>query len=320
MKKQQQTINCQSGLSLTEVILAVTIIATTLVIAIAGLSDMRATQNFRRSTDRFVSEINDILNDISSGNLPETNETDCEVDITKTPNEIVFTADTSLEAGDSSCPVLGQLIQFGAKAKAQRSYDDPATKYVVHTLVGGPSNLETVFSFDGFADTVTGNLTTLYQKTAPVINSQKTVSMTGGLGVAEAFYKKTTGGTTETFYLLGLAVVVDRAGINVGNLAAVQAGAPSTSIRAVRYEDDSLAKSPSQNRLANAETMANSLKRPQAATGITEIELVKLETPPIYICLDDGRNNRAVIIIGDSKRAGLKARLDSSQSKTVCIP
>lgn len=292
--------NRSDGFTIIEITIAVTLIMGGLIVAMVAINSRLRQENFYKGATRFGSTLNDILNDVSTGNWPHVDGWACQLDSNQ---DIEFIQAPGHRTGDGDCLYVGKVIQFGDKTTRKITEDDGA--YIVHTVMTHRNALIPIYDFDKISQTHSDSdrsspLATLEKSGTPGFSSRETKSWPHGMQIEQAYYTRAGGVPTnihDRVYLLGIAVVHQSGhGLKENDLL-LQLGAGRVGIRVI--PDVALPGVQNPNALRpDSDDFAASLKRtPKSSTG-TEREMVHDFSLPIYICFGDGKGRQALGELG----------------------
>lgn len=302
--------NRSRGFTILEVTIAISLLTAGMVLAMVTINNRLRQENFQKGAARFVSVIDDILNDVSTNNWPSVSNFACQLD---SNDNVDFTPSPGHETGDGDCLYVGKVIQFGENPSTSTEEDNT---YIVHTIMTHRSALIPTYNFDGIAKL--NNPSRLHPlgvvEKSGSFSTRDTKSWPNGMHVSQVYYlADTTQPPTQPnnkIFLRGIAVVQQSGhGLKENDLLLTVSGEGQVGIRVVRHEDiltPSGALNPNRPRLS-ADNFAASLMRtpgfansnpPAPSNDWSAIE--HNFNLPIYMCLSDGRGNRLMATLGGS--------------------
>ena len=218
----------QSGFTLIESLIFLVIAGGLIASTIAILYNRQRQIEFSQSVRQFELDINDLINDTTTGNFPVVEGVVCQQQLGT--NELVFSADPDAIPGrNRDCILLGKVIQLGASTDKPPTPDD---SYGVHTLLG--SSLLQQGSYRG-----SPYITTLFNSSSPHFDTFESVILGWRTGIADAYYIDAT--TDKIHYVSGLVLAYAEFGshFNTGGafFGDFQSGSSRVSIFAIESGD-----------------------------------------------------------------------------------
>ena len=312
------------GFTIIEVTIALALMMGGLVVAMTAINNRLRQENFYKGVGRFASNMNDVMNDVSTNNWPHVEGWECEFGGNLTPpgfplDDLVFQENPSHQTGEGSCLYIGKAIQFGDS----RTVVEDNGQYIIHTIMTHKNALIPIYDFDNeIAPRTPGSgskpLTTLETNTPPGFSARDSKFFPNGIQVNQVYYLDDPSDPNDRVYLYGLAVVqVSGHGLKYNDLL-LQSGAGHVGLRVVHDPVSATAKSASQNR-PSSDAFANSLKRHPKNRNTAGNEISHNFNLPIYICLGDGRGGQALGILG-GQTGGLliQTEFDTSEIQIRC--
>lgn len=299
------------GFTIIEALIVTTLIAAGMAIAMVSISNRLRQENFDKGIGLFTTTVNDVFNDVATNNWQAVDGWECWLPSTSVNLE--FRQKAGHQTGDGDCLYIGKVIQFGDDRKVTE--DDG--QYYVHTILTHKNALIPIYNFDQDIAPLDGNqsqpLATLEKRGTSGFSGRDSKAWLNGIQVNQAFYYDSSA-PPRKIYIQGLAIVqLAGHGLTDKDLL-LQSGASHTGIRVVRNQNAHMPWNPNQLR-TNPDNFADSLHRIpwNNHSGSTKKEIDNFNLP-IYICLSDGKGNRALGLIGGGS-AGLLVKPDFDEAE-----
>ena len=299
------------GFTIIEVTIAITLITAGLILGMVAINARLKQENFYKGIGLFTTRVNDIVNDVSTNNWHHVDGWECY--LPTTADNLEFRQKASHQTGEGDCLYIGKVIQFGDDRKVTE--DDG--QYFVHTILTHKNALIPIYNFDKYIAPLNGSqsqpLSTLEWRRTPGFSGREAGSWQNGIQTNQIYYLD--GG--QRIYLHGIAIVQLSAHGLTENDLLLLSGAGHFGIRVIRNQAQP--ENPAQQR-EGGDAFADSLKRiPWTIAGATTRVIDSNFSLPIYICLSDGRGNRALGLLG-GKFGGLRIEtsFDENQINNSC--
>ena len=142
--------NKNAGFTITEITFVVMILGIVFIATLTFVRGIYNQQNFNRSLQIALAEVNDNFNNLAQGRIPEAYNLECKYDTTN--NEIKFEDAPGYETGDGQCDVVGFAMIFGEVDSSGLIDQEAISTYQTYWLVTtSKKNDLASFSFENLA-------------------------------------------------------------------------------------------------------------------------------------------------------------------------
>lgn len=329
------------GFTILEVTIAITLTTAGMILGMMMINNRLRQENFQKGAARFVSIIDDTLNDVATNNWPHVDGWACDLN-SKPPTgqtqdgsldakDLNFWQDANHQTGDGNCLYVGRVIQFGDEG----NYDEEDNTYIVHTIMTHREALIPTYNFDLIASLANNGTNRLHplgvvEKPSttpgtPGFSTRETRSWPNGMHVSQVYYDDGEDfdpdtDPTDKVFLRGIAVVQQAGhGLTENDLLLTISGEGQIGLRVVHDRDRTTtgAKNPTSARIGS-NAFAESLKRTPGTNNPNPNDKSEIERDfklPIYMCASDGRGNRVLLTLGGKFGGSLLAESEFDEAR-----
>ena len=315
----------QTGFTVIESLIFVTIAGALLTSTVAILYNRQRTIEFNQSVRQFELEVNDLINDIATGNFPVVNGVACQQNIGT--NELIFVEDTEATPGSNrDCIFMGKVIQFGLETNQPPTPDD---SYGIHTLLGSSALQQGSYKGSPYIATLFNNAL----PPAPNFDTFESVTLGWSSAIADAYYiddedTPLNASDDTIYYVTGIVLAYAEFGEHFDSggefFGKFRSGSSRVSVFAIRsgdsvkYQPTPTVRSTTLDRLDQAGFRDFITGDPDDVTYEAPAQMVNPESDVVVCLINLISGRKAALEIG-TEQGGLRARANFDIESTECI-